>query len=331
MCGGPSCRRMVSPGNAADTRASVRYERLKMDWLGAGVQAACSEEDPGGPRTRRSSRLSARSTRAASSSPGARISSAKARPGLNRLTGVFGSNTRASLVQPAGWSGAGSRGGPWRSLDKGASARKRTHGMLTRFRWIQSPGCGGRSHSRAWRSPHSRPRSRRGSPLQWFGDKWRSSPTRPRRLGRHSVSRRTERLSPTRASVSAFTSTGTPATTQTSSTRALASQLRLLEVRQRPFHSLKNTHYRLLVGYIHLNLTNQTYWEMSDQLPSILPLAATSVYSPAVLPQFKLELWTTEMTNTLATQMASLNAQGVTVWLRFGASSLRNGCAVCKS
>ncbi|KAK4704236.1 hypothetical protein P7C70_g1974, partial [Phenoliferia sp. Uapishka_3] len=39
--------------------------------------------------------------------------------------------------------------------------------------------------------------------------------------------------------------------------------------------------------------------------------------SPAVLPQFKLELWTQAMSNTLASQMASLNAQGITVWLRF--------------
>ncbi|KAL8292847.1 hypothetical protein RQP46_000541 [Phenoliferia psychrophenolica] len=73
----------------------------------------------------------------------------------------------------------------------------------------------------------------------------------------------------------------------------------------------------LIGGYIHLNLTDQDYHELAAQLPYILPLAATSVYSPAVLPQFTLENWTSAMTQTLATQMASLNAQGITVWLRF--------------
>ncbi|KAI5474992.1 peroxisomal membrane protein 4 [Pseudohyphozyma bogoriensis] len=74
----------------------------------------------------------------------------------------------------------------------------------------------------------------------------------------------------------------------------------------------------IIGGYIHLNTTNQTYWEMDDQLNGgILELASTSVYSPAVIPQFSLDQWTTNMTTTLAAKMKSLNDQGITVWLRF--------------
>lgn len=49
----------------------------------------------------------------------------------------------------------------------------------------------------------------------------------------------------------------------------------------------------------------------------IVRLRDLSVYAPAIRPRFKLDRWTSEMSQAVADACASLNRRGVKVWIRF--------------
>jgi len=58
---------------------------------------------------------------------------------------------------------------------------------------------------------------------------------------------------------------------------------------------------------------SQIRWHSSD----IVRLRDLSVYAPAIRPRFTLDKWTNEMSQAVADTCASLNRQGVKVWIRF--------------
>ena len=49
---------------------------------------------------------------------------------------------------------------------------------------------------------------------------------------------------------------------------------------------------------------------------AVVYLRGSSVYAPAILPNFSLDQWTDAMSASLAQSCLSLNQQGVTIWLR---------------
>lgn len=51
--------------------------------------------------------------------------------------------------------------------------------------------------------------------------------------------------------------------------------------------------------------------------PDVIRLKDHSVYAPAVIPNFPLTSWTSEMSSELAENAAYYNTRGVPVWLRF--------------
>lgn len=72
-----------------------------------------------------------------------------------------------------------------------------------------------------------------------------------------------------------------------------------------------------IVGdYINCGLPTPSFAQMRYHSADVISLRGSSVYAPAILPNFSLEQWTDAMSASLAQSCLALNQQGVTIWLR---------------
>lgn len=74
----------------------------------------------------------------------------------------------------------------------------------------------------------------------------------------------------------------------------------------------------IIGDYIYVTLRGSTpFSQMQYHSPDVIGLKDYSVYAPAIIPNFALTSWTSEMSTNLAKEAAYFNTRGVNVWLRF--------------
>jgi len=74
--------------------------------------------------------------------------------------------------------------------------------------------------------------------------------------------------------------------------------------------------FSIIGDYINCQLPSPSFAQMVYHSSAIVYLRGSSVYAPAILPNFSLDQWTDAMSASLAQSCLSLNQQGVTIWLR---------------